>query len=263
MHTILKYLKVWVIFAINSFQVQMNVRWALLLFLFGKVLRFSIFLFFIVILVNTTKSLAGYTLDQTILFFLTFNLIDTLAQVLFREVYRFRPMILSGNFDFYLIKPINALFRSLTAGPDLLDFFTLIPLVGAIYYFLNRLNLITFENMFIYVLLVFSGFVIALSFHILVLCLAILTTEIDHAVMLYRDITSLGRMPINIYSEPLRGLLTFVIPVGIMMSFPVQAILGQLNPYDIIYAVSFSLILFVLSIRLWIYSVKKYTSASS
>lgn len=239
------------------------VRWALVIFLLAKILRFAIFTVFIVILVGKTSALAGYTLDQTIFFYLSFNLVDMLAQLFFREVYRFRPQVVSGNFDFFLIKPFSPLFRSLATGPDLMDFLTLIPLLGAIIYFIARLQIYDLLNIFLYILLIGTGFVIALSFHILVLALAIMTTEIDHAIMVYRDIVALGRMPIDIYREPIRGFITFIIPVGIMMSFPAKSLLGLLSPIFIIYAIFFTIILFLTSLKIWDYALKQYSSASS
>lgn len=258
-----KYFKVWWISAINSFQTQLMVRWALVLFLMAKILRFTIFTIFIIILVGKTSALAGYTLDQTIFFYLSFNLVDILSQLLFREVYRFRPQVVSGNFDFYLIKPFSPLFRSLATGPDLMDFLTLFPLLGATIYFIVRLQIYDPLNIFLYILLLGLGFIIALSFHILVLALAVLTTEIDHAIMVYRDVVALGRMPIDIYREPIRGFITFVIPVGIMMSFPAKSLLGLLPPIFIIYAILFTAALFIISLKLWQYSLKQYSSASS
>ncbi len=258
-----KYFKIWLRFAINGFQTQISVRFALIIFLLGKILRFGVYTFFIIILVGKTKVLAGYSLDQTIFFFLSFNLVDILAQLLFREVYRFRQAVVSGNFDFYLIRPVNVLFRSLFGGPDVMDFITLFPLIFAIIFFMDKLNLINPVNIFIYIILISCAFLIALSFHILVLSLAVVTTEIDHAIMMYRDIVGMGRFPIDIYREPLRGFLTFVIPVGIMMSFPTKALLGLLNPYLIIYAVIFSIAIFYLSLRVWNWSLRSYSSASS
>lgn len=258
-----KYFKVWLRFAINGFQTQLISRFALTIFLVGKILRFSIFTFFIVILVGKTKTLAGYSLDQTIFFFLTFNLVDIIAQLLFREVYRFRQAVVLGTFDFYLIKPINSLYRSLMGGPDLIDFITLIPLVGAIIFYMNRLQMIDVFNIVLYLALIGVGFIIALSFHILVLALAVITTEVDHAIMIYRDIVGMGRFPIDIYREPLRGLLTFIIPVGMMMTFPAKAFLGLLSPAPIAYSIIFSLFLLYFSLNIWNYSLKQYSSASS
>lgn len=256
-----KYFKVWWIFAQNSFQSQASNRAALIIFLFGKFLRFGTFLFFIIILIGQTKALTGYNLYQTVFFFLTFNLIDISSQLFFREVYRFRTSILTGSFDFSLLKPLNPLFRSLTSGPDLLDFITLIPLIGAMIYLSPNLGNLTLINISIYILLLIIGFIIALSCHILVLALAVSTTEIDHAVMIYRDLNSVGRMPIDIFKEPLRGFLTFIIPIGIMMSFPVKGLIGLLSPTLIIYAVIFGLGLLFLSIKLWNLSLKAYSSA--
>lgn len=258
-----KYFLVWLKFAINGFQTQASNRFALIVLLIGKILRFGIFTIFIVILVGKTNSLAGYSLDQTIFFFLSFNLVDILSQLIFREVYRFRQAVVFGTFDFYLSKPISVLFRALLGGPDLIDFITLIPLIFAIVFFINRLQITDFFSIFIYLILLAVGFLIALSFHILVLSLAVVTTEIDHAIMMYRDIVGMGRFPVDIYIEPLRGFLTFVIPVGVMMTFPAKALMGLLSLNLVIYAVLFSVFLFYLSLKVWNLALKNYSSASS
>ena len=101
---------------------------------------------------------------------------------------------------------------------------------------------------------------LAASFHIVVLALGILTTEVDHAMMIYRDVTRVGTLPIDIYKEPLRSIFTFVLPVGIMMTFPVKALLGMLD-YRLIFAcvIVSSGMLFV-SLKLWNFALKKYQS---
>lgn len=259
----IRYFRVWWLYTINSFQVQLNVRWAFLLFLLAKILRFATFMFFLVILVKSTKVLAGYNLDQVILFFLSFNLLDIVSQLLLREVYRFRGAILSGNFDFYLLKPLNPLFRSLFTGADLFDFITLIPLIFAVVYFINKLALLSPINLASYSLMLLVGFLVALSFHILVLSLGILTTEVDNAIFIYRDLVGMGRVPVDIYMEPIRGLITFVIPVAVMMSFPAKALLGELSAFNFFYALIFAALLFFISLKVWGWSLKQYSSASS
>jgi ABC-2 type transport system permease protein len=255
-----RYVKVWYIFAISSFQVQLMVRWGLVLFMSAKLLRYGIFIFFIWLLLSQTSSIAGYNLDQTIFFFLTFSLIDTLTQTLLREVYRFRPAIITGTFDFYLTKPYNPLFRALFSAPDIMDLVLLIPLFFVIIYFFQRLNITEPLSIMLYIFFIILGFLIALALHIFVLSLAVLTTEIDHAILVYRDITGMGRFPIDIYKEPIRGLLTFVLPVGIMMSFPVKALIGGLSIELISYALLFTALIFYLSLKAWGFAIKRYSS---
>lgn len=258
-----RYFRVWLLLSFASFQSFFVSRVGAFLFLVGKILRFVFFALFLIFLVSRTKVLAGYDLWQVMLFYLTFNFIDSITQMLFREVYRFRQQIVSGNFDLVLVKPVNSLFRSLFGWTDILDFITLIPFVIMIIFVMSKISEITSLGIIFYFILVGNALLIATSFHIIVLALAILTTEIDHAIMIYRDFTGMGKIPVSIYSEPLRSFITFVIPVGIMMSYPVESLLGKLNLNSITIAFAISLFIFSLSMMLWRYAIRCYTSASS
>lgn len=258
-----RYVKVWLHLCSSSFQTFFFSRVGSILFMIGKVLRFLFFGIFIMLLVSKTTALASYNLWQVLLFYLTFNLVDSTTQMLFREVYRFRQQIVSGNFDLILVKPINVLFRSLFGWTDFLDFITILPLILMTLFVASKIENITLLGIFIYFTLIANSLFIAMSFHIIVLSLAILTTEIDHAIMIYRDITSMGRFPVDIYKEPLRSLITFALPVGIMMSIPTKAILGILHPITIIASFIIGFIIFSFSISLWRFALHRYTSASS
>lgn len=249
--------------ASQSIQMFFVSRLGALLFLVGKLMRFVFFYLFLFLLFKKTGVLAGYDFNQVLLFYFTFNLIDSATQMLFREVYRFRYYIVSGNFDMILVKPVNALFRSLFGWTDILDFITLGPFIIIIAYVLLKIPGITILNIIVYIFLILNSLLIAAAFHILVLSLAVITTEIDHAIMIYRDVVGMGKIPVDIYTEPLRSFITFVIPVGIMMSFPVKALLGLLSPLLIMITFSASLILLFISMKFWKYALSKYTSASS
>ncbi len=257
-----KYLQLWIKLTANSFMSVLSSRFGAILFLIGKALRFVFFLVFLLTLFTQTQFLASYTQTQMLFFFLTFNFIDTVTQLLFREVYRFRPMVVSGDFDLVLIKPISPLFRALVGGADPLDLLMLIPYVGSLVYVGSQLGT-TVPGILLYLLLVANALVIATGFHILVLALAILTTEIDHTVMIYRDLTSMGRVPVDIYREPLKTVITFAVPVGVMMTFPAKALLGLLSPPFIVLACLIGAGFLWAALYAWQYSISRYSSASS
>ena len=258
-----KYVHLWVKLTANSFLVSLTSRLSAILFLMGKLFRFIFFGVFLIVLFSKTEGIADYTLMQGLFFFLTFNLIDTATQLFFREVYRFRQLVVSGDFDLVLIKPMSPLFRALVGGADPLDLLMLIPYVWALIYVGSKIGQVTLVHMSAYMLLLVNGFVIASGFHILVLALAIVTTEIDHAVMIYRDITSMGRVPVDIYREPLRSIITFGIPVGVMMTFPAKALFGLLSPGVIALSLFIGGVFLFISVRMWKYALTKYASASS
>lgn len=262
MKSLKRYLKIWWLMSRNSFSGVFYARFSLFIFLFGKILRFSLFAAFIYFLLNGTKSLAGYSLHQTIFFFLTFNLIDVVSQFLFREVYRFRPLIVSGDFDLILVKPINVLFRVLFGGADLIDLITIPPLIISVFYVGSLLNPGILHTT-LYILLLLNGFLISTAFHIAVLALGIVTLEIDHTIMIFRDMVSLGKLPVDIYKEPLRSILTFLLPIGAMITFPAKALMNLISWQAVLASFLVGAVSVIASMKLWRWALTKYSSASS
>jgi len=262
MKRLLYYLKIWLLMSRNSFLIMLSQKLLFLLFLTGKLLRFVFFVAFLYFLVIGSKGLAGYSVNQVIFFFLTFNMVDILAQFLFREVYRFRPLIISGDFDLVLVKPMNALFRVLMGGADIIDLVTVPPLLAATVYVGSLLNP-TLGNIVLYVLLIFNALIIATAFHIAALSLGIITLEIDNTIMMYRDIVNLGKFPIDIYRQPLRAVLTYLIPVGVMVSLPAKSLMGLASFWGVVISFVLGIVLFFTATKFWHYALRFYTSASN
>lgn len=258
-----KYFYIWLNMSLLSAQVALRSLFGASLFLIGKLLRFSLFIIFLVLIERNVNSIAGYSIWQMVLFYATFNLVDIVPQALFREVYRFRSYVVQGEFDFILIKPFSPLFRSLMGGSDILDIPMIILSIGLVVISILNISHVTSSGITLYAILVANGLIISLAFHIFTLCVGILTTSVDHAIMVYRDLTQLGRFPVDIYLEPIRGILTFVIPIGIMMTFPAQALMNLLNPQLILVSFAFSFAFLFASLKFWKYAITRYQSASS
>lgn len=256
------YLKIWLLMGRNAFISGFHSKGSFFLFLLGKILKFGLFIVFMIFLIKGAGGLAGYSLNQAIFFFLTFNFIDIVSQFFFREVYRFRPMIVSGDFDLVLVKPLNSLFRVLFGGMDVIDFITVPPLLWALYFVGSSFGPSLWQTV-VYILLLFNGLAIAAAFHIAVLAFGILTMEIDHVVWVYRDLLTLGRFPVDIYKQPLRGLITYLLPVGVMISLPAGALMGLVNTQGVIISFAIGVIAIFASFKFWQFALRYYTSASS
>jgi len=147
-------------------------------------------------------------------------------------------------------------------GADIIDFVTIPPQLIAVIYIGSLLNPTVLSTLY-FVFLFINGFLIATAFHIIVLSMGIITLEIDHSVMIYRDLTSLGRFPIDIYKQPLQGFLTYIIPVGVIVTLPAKALMGLVSIQGILGAFVLGLIFIFISLKFWNYALTKYTSASS
>jgi ABC-2 type transport system permease protein len=256
--------KIWFLLALRAAQVQLLTRWGSFLFLLGKVVRFVLFFVFLFMVLSSAQTLAGYRRVEVILFFLVFNLVDITLQFLFRGVYQFRFRIVSGDYDLDLLKPLPSFFLPILGWSDILDFLTLIPLWGYFFWFIfeNQLfssgfHLVGFWALFL------SSLVLGFAFHLFICAVGVLTTEIDHLVWVYRDLTNMARFPTDIYQKGVRWILTFVIPVVILISFPTKALLGLLSPRGVGLAFFASGGLLLVSLKFWQFALSRYSSASS
>lgn len=263
MKNIIRNCKIFFLFSKLSLKLISQARLGIIFFLLGKILRFLMFFFFVYFLVYKTKVLKGYGVNQAVFFYLTFNIVDTISQLLFREVYRFRPLVISGELDTVLIKPFHPFLRILVGGVDFLDLLMLIPYLLLTLFFAFKIGPLSLINLFFYLSLLINALILASAFHIFVLALGIITTEVDHAIMIYRDLTSLGRLPMEIYQEPIRSIFTFIVPVGVMMSFPSKALFGLLSPRLILFSFLLSFLLLTMSLKFWRLAIKKYQSWGS
>ncbi len=253
-------LKIFWLFSKYIIKKTFEEKTALIFFILAKLLRFSLFFLFAYFLVTKSKLLSGYKVDHVIFFYLTFNIIDTATQALYREVYRLQWFIYSGGFDSVLVRPFNPILRVLLGGIDIIDLILLIPYISLAVFFAVKLDVISLANFVLYLSLLISSFFIATAFHIFIVAIGIITAESNQLLWLYRDVTTLGRFPFDVYREPIKGIFTFVVPVGIMMTFPPKALFGILSLPMVFLSFFLAFSLFFLSLKTWSLALKKYQS---
>jgi ABC-2 type transport system permease protein len=265
----MKYLRIWKRLAVMSFMVQVESFISSFGYLLGKLVRIGFFLFFLFSIFKHTDALVGYTLPEVALFFLTFNIVDIVAQLFFRGIYGIRSMIREGDFDYFLIQPANVLFRVAFQTVDFLDVITILPVLAVTLYVMRHIAGAAGQpaaptlRWFLYGLLALNGLVIAFAIHIVVAALAVLTQEMENTIWIYRDLMTLGRFPSDIYDSPMRAILTFVVPVAVMVSFPAKAFLGKLAAGWLLQAFFMSMTSLAFSLWFWRFATRRYTSVSS
>src|SRR3989344_2000185 len=241
-----KHFTIWHKTALLSVQSAFTHRLGVIMFSLAKLLRFAMFIGFIFLIHSQVKIVGGYSLNQMIIFFLVFNLLDLYGQIFFRGIYWFRNQVISGEFDFRLVKPASPLFQALTRQTDILD----VPLfVITAIYLVTQIPPLPPTELIGAVLMFISSLIIITAIHVIVAGLGVITTEVDHTIMIYRDVAAMARFPIDIYVDSIRALLTFVIPVGLAFTFPAKALLGMLSLQTTLLTALAALLIFYLSLK--------------
>jgi ABC-2 type transport system permease protein len=246
-----------------AMQAQLTYRLGSLGFLLGKFIRLLFFFAFVAAIYQHVDRVAGYSLVETALFFLTYNFVDMTAQILFRNVYAARRIVNEGEFDFYLVQPCSPLFRMVLSTVDFLDVVTIVPVLIMIGMTFARLPPLSWGAYAAYAALTVNGVLLIFAVHVFVAGVAVRTQELENAIWVYRDIMFMGRFPVDVYARPVRWALTFGIPVAVMTTFPAKALLGTLTPGWALYAVVLTTAALAGSIWFWRGSIAAYTSSSS
>ena len=256
------YTKIWILMAKNSIRSWLTKKESVAVFLIGKFTRYIFYFGFLYLLVKRTNGILGFSANLALFITATYSLVDTLAQFFFRSTYTFRQLVVSGDFDLILVKPMSALFRSVAGGPDGIDLLTIPPIIAVVVYFGSLLDSSMLHIVY-YLLLVLNAILISLSVHIMVLATGIITLSVDQLIIIFRDLSTMGRFPIDIYKEPVKSFLTFIVPVGLMFTVPAKAFVGLVSPIGVVSTIVFGIAFFVMSLKYWQFALRKYTSASS
>lgn len=264
MEVLKKYIKIYFQLVNCAFSSYLSNRLDSMGYFLGKIVRFTFFLILVISIFRFTDNLAGYSMYEVILFFLTFNLIDVGAQFLFRGVYFLKTDIIRGQFDYVLSKPVNKLFYAMSRLVDILDLISVFLIIGGIIYDVNLLmNKISVQDIILYISLVLNGMVLVFVIHAIIAALSVRFYEAENLIWLYRESMTLGRMPSEIYPDLIQVIFTFFMPVFIMIAFPVKQMLGVLDIRWALSAVLFTGFGVIFALWFWKNSLNHYSSASS
>lgn len=256
--------RAWWVMAKNNIQNQLLTPSSSFLFIIGKFLNFIFSIFIITAIFHQTNVVGGYSYHQAVIFVLFFNFMDSLTQFFFRSLYSFRPVLIKGDFDLDLLRPLPSFFRPILSGPDFLDFPLIVIKLGVLIFFLISYGLLPTLSQFILFIFIFiNAFVLTFSVHLAIAAFSVTTSEIDSLVALYRTLAQSAVIPTNIYTGFFSFLLDWVIPVTVMFTVPAQALLGIITVQGVVYSSALTLVFLFFSVYFWQKSLKNYSSASS
>jgi ABC-2 type transport system permease protein len=87
--------------------------------------------------------------------------------------------------------------------------------------------------------------------------------RIGNLTYLFNAIFDAGRWPIQVFRGFWRVLFTFVIPLGLMTTYPAMALLGKLESATALWALAGAAAFFAGSRLVFRRALRQYTSASS
>lgn len=172
--------------------------------------------------------------------------------------------IRKGTLDFVLLKPADAQFLVSTAR---FHPWCAVNVISAALIFVHAFHRLgrapSAAGLAMAALLLVASIAVLYSLWILTVSAAFYVVKIDNLSHLFNAVFDAARWPSSVFRGLVHVLFTFVIPLALMTTYPAQAMLGTLEPHVLAGALAGALFFAVLSRRVWVRAIAKYTSASS
>ena len=210
------------------------------------------------------STVAGWTLDEALLvtaFFLVLQ--GLIGAFVDPNLGAIVEGIRTGALDHLVLKPADA---QLVSGLQRLAparLWDALAGLGLGVYALSSLPTPSLSQALLAAALLGCGLAAMIGIWVLVTCTSFWFVRVDNLRYLLNSAMDTGRWPVSVYRGWLRTLLTVVLPVALVTSFPAMALLGRMQPALVLQAAAVGLGLLALSRRAWLTALSHYTSASS
>ena len=217
------------------------------------------------IIFSNTETIGGWGFGDLIALLGVFRLVHTLMiALIWPNTEKFNQSIRDGSMDYTLLQPINSMFLVTFSRITVWRAWDLILAIVLITIGINISgDTITLINILTLILLTVSGSVVIYSLWIVLIALTFWFTKFDNNVTILQALLDAGRYPVTVYPVWLRIIVTFVIPVAVATTIPLQALRGELNIGRVIMFLLIGVASFLVASRVWRAGLKRYSGASS
>jgi ABC-2 type transport system permease protein len=193
------------------------------------------------IIFSNTETIGGWGFGELIALLGVFRLVNVLMiAIIWPNTEKFNQSIRDGSMDYTLLQPINSLF--------LVTF--------------SRITVWRFWDLILAIALIVIGININ-GLWIVLIALTFWFTKFDNNVTILHALLDAGRYPVTVYPVWLRILVTFVIPIAVATTIPLQGLRGELDVPRLFMFLGIGILSFLIASQVWKRGLKQYSGASS
>jgi ABC-2 type transport system permease protein len=217
------------------------------------------------IIFSNTATLGGWGQGELIALLGVWRLINTLmVAVIWPNTQLFNQGIRDGSLDYTLLQPVNSLllislrriviWRAWDIVLATVLIVAGIRMSGSI---IAPLNLLSF------LALVASGALVIYSLWIVLIACTFWFVKFDNNVTILQALMDTGRYPATVYPPWLRLIVTFIMPIAVATTVPLQALRGDLGGWQILLFFGVGLASLLVARFVWRAGIRRYSGASS
>lgn len=251
-------------FFANGLQIEMEYRGEFLISALNSLLAFVSGFVVLYAVFHNVSELGGWAFEEGLILFGVFLIIEGyIAMFLQPNLSRLSEYIRLGTMDFILLKPISSQFFVSFRFINIWAFPSIVLGSGLVIYGMWALDVLSPLGMARFLLLLCPALMIVYAVWCILNTTAFWWTQVENINLIFRTFFEAGRFPVTAYPRWLQVLLTAVVPVAFMTTFPAQAAFSQIGVSTSVISWIVGIFALFVSHAFWRYALSKYASASS
>ena len=217
------------------------------------------------IIFSNTETLGGWGFGELIALLGVFRLINTLmVALIWPNTEKFNQSIRDGSMDYTILQPVNSMFLVTFSRITVWRIWDLVLAIILIVVGITKSGDVTTPlSTLTFILLTVSGAVVIYSLWIVLIALTFWFTKFDNNVTILQALMDAGRYPVTVYPVWLQIIVTFIIPIAVATTVPLQALRGELDLPRVSLFFVIGIAAFLVASRVWKAGLKRYSGASS
>jgi ABC-2 type transport system permease protein len=201
-------------------------------------------------------AMSGWTFDEALVVVAWFTLLKGLLDgAVSPSLLQVVDQIRQGTLDFVLLKPADSQFLVSTARFELWK--------GLVAAFVRLGRAPSASGLAVAAALLACATLVLYSVWILVIAAAFWVVRLDNLAYLFSSLFDFARWPATMFKGVVRVIFTVVVPLAVLTTYPAEALLGRLAPSTAAFSIAGSIAFAWLARRVWLFAIRRYTSASS
>src|SRR5512146_2078010 len=183
------------------------------------------------IIFSNTQTIGGWGFGELVGLLGVFRLDNTfMIELIWPNTEKFNQSIRDGSMDYTILQPVNSLFLVTFSR---ISVWRVWDLALAVVLIVSGIRIsgdvATPLSVLIFLLLTISGAIVLYSLWVVLIALTFWFTKFDNNVTILQALLDSGRYPATVYPFWLRIIVTFIIPIAVATTIPLQALRGDLS----------------------------------
>jgi len=241
-------------------------RFNFLMHLFETLIKFGTGISVLWVVFSSTTSVGGWNWNELlILLGWWFILSGWVNAMIAPSMKQFMNDVWKGNLDYLLTKPGGHQFIASTRKIAVFQAVDMLVGVAVLIIGLVRLHrTVGIEQSVMFAVTLAAGTATLYAFWIALATLSLWVIKLENIVVIFFAMFEAGRWPSTLYPFWLKYSLVFLVPIGLAITIPSEAILGRLHWTVLGFAVLWAALAFYASRRFFVYGVtRRYMGASA